>query len=213
MRWPTGSRAATGCLPTGASSAFPTQTWNTANYWVDVVFRPGAAPTLQSIAVTPTNPRTILMGATQQFTATGTYSDSSTQNLTGQATWASSNTSVATVVKRRAGDGGGCRDGDGLGDAGERQREPSNGAGRAAVGDHGVVAGRDSGYGLRRHAGSDRRDPAVRLVDRERLAACRVDLERRPPGSSAGRRRRRVPSASRCGYPIRPIPRRLPSGR
>jgi len=24
----------------GASSVFPTQTWSTANYWVDVVFQP-----------------------------------------------------------------------------------------------------------------------------------------------------------------------------
>src|SRR5207253_5283155 len=44
------------------------------------------APTLTSIAVTPSNP-SITKGATQQFTATGTYSDSTTQNLTAQVTW------------------------------------------------------------------------------------------------------------------------------
>jgi uncharacterized protein YjdB len=32
-----------------------------------------------------------------QLTATGTFSDGSTFNLTGQVTWSSSNTSVATV--------------------------------------------------------------------------------------------------------------------
>ena len=80
----------------GASSAFPTQTWNAANYWVDVVFSSGSAPTLQSIAVTPANP-TIPTGGTQQFTATGTYSDDSTQNLTSQVTWTSSSTAVATI--------------------------------------------------------------------------------------------------------------------
>ena len=37
------------------------------------------------------------MGTTEQFTATGTYSDSSTQDLTTQVTWASSNTSVASI--------------------------------------------------------------------------------------------------------------------
>lgn len=37
----------------GASSAFPNQTWNAANYWVDVVLQPAAALTLRSIAVTP----------------------------------------------------------------------------------------------------------------------------------------------------------------
>ncbi len=52
---------------------------------------------LQSIAVTPANP-TIAAGATQQFTATGTYSDGSTGNITATVTWASSNTSVATIA-------------------------------------------------------------------------------------------------------------------
>ena len=54
------------------------------------------APTLQSIAVTPANP-SIAKGMTEQYTATGTYSDGSKQNLTSQATWTSSNTSIATV--------------------------------------------------------------------------------------------------------------------
>ena len=52
---------------------------------------------LQSIAVTPANP-SVAKGLTQQFTATGTYSDSSTQNLTSQVTWASATTSVATIT-------------------------------------------------------------------------------------------------------------------
>ncbi len=80
----------------GASSAFPNQTWQADNYWVDVVWQAQLAPSLTSIAVTPANP-TILAGATQQFTAIGTYSDGSTQNLTSQATWVSSSIAVATV--------------------------------------------------------------------------------------------------------------------
>lgn len=52
--------------------------------------------TLQSIAVTPTNP-SIMVSGTQQFTATGTYSDSSTQNLTNSVTWNSGTTTVATI--------------------------------------------------------------------------------------------------------------------
>ena len=52
---------------------------------------------LVSIAVTPANP-SIAKGATQQFTATGTYSDNSTQNLTSSVTWNSSSTSVATIT-------------------------------------------------------------------------------------------------------------------
>src|SRR6266516_1554979 len=52
--------------------------------------------TLSSIAVTPTNP-SIANGTTRQFTATGTFSDSTTQDLTTQVTWSSSSTAVATI--------------------------------------------------------------------------------------------------------------------
>ncbi|MGA7525324.1 MAG: Ig-like domain-containing protein [Acidobacteriaceae bacterium] len=55
-----------------------------------------AAPTLVSIAVTPASPA-LAAGSTQQFTATGTYSDGSTQNVTATATWTSSATAVATI--------------------------------------------------------------------------------------------------------------------
>ncbi len=54
------------------------------------------AQSLVSIEVTPTNP-TITAGTTQQFTATGSYSDSSTQDLTDAVSWQSSNTAVATI--------------------------------------------------------------------------------------------------------------------
>src|SRR5208282_1211748 len=52
---------------------------------------------LQSIAVTPSNP-TLALGTTQQFTATGTYTDGSTQDLTSSAIWSSSNLSVANMT-------------------------------------------------------------------------------------------------------------------
>jgi hypothetical protein len=80
----------------GAAGTFPNLSVNSSNYWVDVVFSSGPAPTLNSIAVTPANP-TIQAGTTQQFTATGTYSDSSTKNITDQVTWASATTTVATI--------------------------------------------------------------------------------------------------------------------
>ena len=54
------------------------------------------AAVLVSIAITPANP-TISLSTNQQFTATGTYTDNTTQNLTNSATWSSSNTGVATV--------------------------------------------------------------------------------------------------------------------
>ena len=46
--------------------------------------------------MSPVTP-SIANGSTQQFTATGHYSDGSTQDLTTQATWASSDPAVATV--------------------------------------------------------------------------------------------------------------------
>ena len=52
--------------------------------------------TLVSIEVSPATP-SIANGLTQQFTATGLYTDNSTQDLTTQVTWASSNGAVATV--------------------------------------------------------------------------------------------------------------------
>ena len=51
---------------------------------------------LVSIEVTPANP-SVPLGLTQQFTATGVYSDSSTQNITTQVSWSSSVPSVATI--------------------------------------------------------------------------------------------------------------------
>ncbi len=53
-------------------------------------------PTLTSISVTPSTVQ-IITGTTQQFTATGTYSDNSTKDLTSSVTWTSSNTSIATI--------------------------------------------------------------------------------------------------------------------
>jgi hypothetical protein len=56
-----------------------------------------AAPTLVSIAVTPASPDNLAVGNTQQFIATGTYSDASTSDITSQVTWASSEVGVATI--------------------------------------------------------------------------------------------------------------------
>ena len=52
--------------------------------------------TLSSLAVTPSDPSRFV-GSTQQFTATGTFSDESTYNITESVTWSSSNLSVTTI--------------------------------------------------------------------------------------------------------------------
>ena len=51
---------------------------------------------LLSIAITPTNP-TFAAGRRQQFTATGTFSDGTTQDLSSAAIWVSSNPQVLTI--------------------------------------------------------------------------------------------------------------------
>ena len=83
----TGSYSATAPLSSGA--------------WIMqmVAFRTnaGGGPVLGSIAVTPVNP-SIAAGKQQQFTATGTYSDGSKQDLTNSASWTSSAPSVATIT-------------------------------------------------------------------------------------------------------------------
>lgn len=62
----------------------------------DVTTLTVTAAVLTAIAVTPSLAATSV-GSTEQFTATGTYSDSSTQDLTAAVTWSSSATYVATI--------------------------------------------------------------------------------------------------------------------
>ena len=51
---------------------------------------------LVSIAIGPVDP-TVAQGASQTFTATGTYTDDSTADLTSQVAWSSSDAAVATI--------------------------------------------------------------------------------------------------------------------
>lgn len=62
--------------------------------------------TLRSVAVTPAN-RTVPKGFSGNFVATGTFSDSSTQNLTEQASWSSSDTTKVTVSNAAGSKGSG----------------------------------------------------------------------------------------------------------
>jgi Big-like domain-containing protein/List-Bact-rpt repeat protein len=76
---------------TGTCTAVMTQARNvTATFSLN-------APTLVSIAVTPANP-TVVAGQSQQFTATGTFSDGTKQDITVSVVWASSNTESATIT-------------------------------------------------------------------------------------------------------------------
>ncbi len=87
------------------SSAFPTIGSGAANFWVDVSFLSGASnASLSSIAINPAN-ATIGAGGTQQYQAIGTYSDSSTRDLTRQVNWTSGTPSVASISNAGAANG------------------------------------------------------------------------------------------------------------
>ena len=90
-----GVSGSNGVFAYNANSVFPTGVTTGTNYWVDVVMVNSTA-TLNSIAVNPANP-TVNAGTPQGFTATGSYSDGSLQNLTTVVTWASDTTAVATI--------------------------------------------------------------------------------------------------------------------
>jgi hypothetical protein len=79
-------------VTTGSSSISATLGGITGSTTLTVTASP---PVLVSIAATPAN-SSITIGGTQQFTATGTYSDGSQQNLS-TATWSSSAPGVATI--------------------------------------------------------------------------------------------------------------------
>ena len=58
---------------------------------------------LHSIAITPISP-TITAGSTRQFTATGTFADNTTQDITSSVTWAA--TGSAATISNTAGSNG-----------------------------------------------------------------------------------------------------------
>jgi trimeric autotransporter adhesin len=58
-----------------------------------------ASVTLQLIAVTLESPSNTSAGATQQFKAMGTLSDGTTQDLTTQVTWRSSDSLIASITQ------------------------------------------------------------------------------------------------------------------
>jgi hypothetical protein len=84
--------APTSCTVAGATCSF---TMPASAETVTATFT-AAAATLKSIAVTPANP-TEPISSSVQFTATGTFSDNTTKDITSTVTWASSNTEAATI--------------------------------------------------------------------------------------------------------------------
>jgi trimeric autotransporter adhesin len=59
--------------------------------------------TLTSIAISPTSPPNLKLGFTQNFTATGTYSDGSTADLSPIVKWNSSDATIAAFTQPEGG--------------------------------------------------------------------------------------------------------------
>ena len=53
--------------------------------------------TLSSILITPMSPVNIALGTTKSLSATGTYSNGTSDDISSQVTWLSSDTTVATI--------------------------------------------------------------------------------------------------------------------
>ena len=80
----------------GTATITATHTASSKTATSAVTVSSGGTPTLSSIAVSPASV-SLALGGTRQLTVTGTYSDSSTANLTSGSTFVSSATGVATV--------------------------------------------------------------------------------------------------------------------
>ena len=55
------------------------------------------APSLTAISIAPASPVSLAVGSTLQFTATGTYSDGSSSDITSSVSWMSDNTGVVSI--------------------------------------------------------------------------------------------------------------------
>ncbi|HKJ00209.1 MAG TPA: Ig-like domain-containing protein, partial [bacterium] len=90
-----GSGLATG-VAAGSTTITATHTATGISGSASLEVQEGQPPTLQTITLAPTS-ASITVGATQQFAATGHYSDGSNAPLTGGLSWSSSAPGVATV--------------------------------------------------------------------------------------------------------------------
>jgi hypothetical protein len=100
VTWTSGDPTVATIAATGLASGVGAGTTTITATLAGVTSNPAAltvtAATLQSIAVAPAS-ASIAAGESQAFSATGTYSDATTQDLTAQVTWTSADTAVATI--------------------------------------------------------------------------------------------------------------------
>jgi len=94
--------SSTGVVTAGATQGPVTITASKGPLSVSVQLTVSTTVVLNSITVTPAKQHVFLNAGPVPFTATGNYSDNSTQDLTATATWSSSAASVATMTGNSA---------------------------------------------------------------------------------------------------------------
>ncbi len=95
---PAGFVSFTGSTATGSAAGVTTVTASMSGKTSNGTAVTVTTAVLQSIAVTPTAPATLHVNATQAFAATGTFSDTTTHDITGSVVWASSVPATATIT-------------------------------------------------------------------------------------------------------------------
>lgn len=88
-----------------AYSANPVSVGTSNISGINITLSSSSSCTLTSITISSSK-TSLSIGETLQFSATGTYSDGSTQTITNSISWASSNTSVATITAPTGTSGG-----------------------------------------------------------------------------------------------------------
>ena len=141
------------------------------DYCIYAASSAGPAPTLTSIAVTPTN-ATLVTGTSQPFTATGTYSDGSYSQYYQPGELEFVSAVGGNHCRRGSGHRGFCGNHDHLGEPGGCDRQHyAHGADRSAGARHDERAGRNVELRLLGDADGERRHPAVFLGHCQRIAA------------------------------------------
>jgi uncharacterized protein YjdB len=99
VTWTSDTPAAVTISSTGLASAVAAGTANVTAAINSVTSNtvPLIVEDVTSIDVEPATPAYLAVGATQQFTATATFTDSSTEDISSQATWASDTMATATI--------------------------------------------------------------------------------------------------------------------
>jgi hypothetical protein len=99
VTWNSDTTATATISSTGLGSGVAAGTAN-ISATLDGITSPNVLLTVEAVtstAVAPSSPANSEVGGAQQFTATATFTDGTTEDITSQVTWASDNTAIAQI--------------------------------------------------------------------------------------------------------------------